>query len=97
MRMHISVPGRRLRVEKRGGRRRWRKPGLQQLGCGKNIMFQVLSLTVSLLASHSSLAKYKSLIVSGFTAQGGLGQKVYVKYDVSLCPSAADGAVKIQI
>jgi hypothetical protein len=67
------------------------------LGCGKNAVFQVLSLTASLLVSHSSLAKYKSLIVSGFTAQRGVGQKMYLKYDVSLCPFAADGAVKIQI
>lgn len=30
---------------------------------GKNTEFQVPSLTASLLVSHSSLAKYKSLIV----------------------------------
>lgn len=44
----------------------------------------VLNRTVSILVSHSSLSKYKRLIVSGFTAHRGLGQKVNLKCSVSV-------------
>ena len=66
------------------GRRSRRKPQVLRLGYGKNTMFQVLAFSVRVLVSHSSLAKCKSLIVLGFTAQRGLGQKMYLKYSVSL-------------
>lgn len=61
---------------------------------GKNTEFQVLSLTVNLLVSHSSLAKCKSLMVLGFTAQRGGGREVYLKYHVSLGCLTADGGAE---
>lgn len=70
----------------------------QRFGCLKNTMFQGPNLTVSILVNHSSLAKYKSLIVSGFTAQRGLGQKMYLNCSMSLSvPLQLDGTDKIQV
>ena len=76
------------------GKEERRKPQVHRFGYCKNAMCQVLNLMVSRSVSQSSLAKYKRLIVSGFIAQRGLGQKMYLKYCVSLCPPAA---VTIQI
>lgn len=77
-------PGRKVRAEHRGG-----EGGAEEITGSKVWLLQKHCVTSPEShgehISHSSLAKYKSLIVSGFTAQRGLEQKMYLKACVSLC------------